>query len=210
MERVGLFPLSLVLFPDSYYPLHIFEEKFKNLINNCINNYRVFGINLVTSTKIFETGCTASVSEVVRTYDDGKMDIIVKGIRRYKLRQILTTESPYQEGEIDYYDDVEEDFNSILLDKCIEQYNHITEIVKSVIIEKINPESFNVVFPSYTIAQKAGLTNIQKQKLLELNSENERLSFLNEHLKMIIPMLKETEYISTIIKNDGYYNPQKF
>lgn len=210
MEKIGLFPLSIVLFPDSVYPLHIFEERYKKLIGLSINHLSEFGINLVTSAKIFEVGTTASVSDVLRTYEDGKLDILVRGIRRYKLHQVLKGDEPYQIGEIEYFDDVDEEFDSEIFRKCVHQYNDITEIVKTVNIDKMDPDALAMNCPSYFIAQKSGLTNIQKQKLLEINSENERLSFLNEHLKMIVPMLKESEYIATIIKNDGYYNPKDF
>jgi len=210
MERIGLFPLSIVLFPDSTYPLHIFEERYKKLIADCLAKFQDFGINLVTTHKIFEVGCTASISDVLRTYEDGKLDILVRGMRRYKLVQVHKSESLYQQGDIEYFDDVEEIFDDVMHVKCVEQYNQITEIVKSINIEKLDAHSINIPNPSYLIAQKSGLTNIQKQKLLEINSENERLSFLNEHLKMIVPMLEESEYIATIIKNDGYHNPAKF
>ncbi len=210
MERIGLFPLSIVLFPDSSYPLHIFEERYKKLIGKALSNYEIFGINLVTSSKIFEIGCTATVTDVLKTYEDGKLDILIKGLRRYKLLQVQKGDELYQEGDIEYFDDTKEEFDTPMLIKCVEQYNQITEIVKTVNIEKLDVENVNMAYPSYFIAQKSGLTNIQKQKLLEINSENERLSFLNEHLKMIVPMLKESEYIATIIKNDGYYNSGEF
>ena len=97
MATIGIFPLNIVLFPGSSYPLHIFEGRYKQLIGEVVAARGEFGINLVLveDGKMFQVGCGAKVSEVVRTYDDGKMDIIVSGTERYIVNEYFTGNHPF-------------------------------------------------------------------------------------------------------------------
>jgi Lon protease-like protein len=201
---IGLFPLSLVLFPESAIQLHIFEERYKNLINDCLADNSEFGINVILFAKIQDVGCTAKVVEVLKRYADGKMDILVRGIRRYNLISKKVSDREYLIGKVDFLDDKTEYPNSSLIEECIIYYNRIAEEVKSLRLENIDNSMFFSMTPSFFFAQKAGLSNEQKYYLLQQQSENERLRFLLDHLKKIEPFLKESEYLSTIIKNDGY------
>jgi Lon protease-like protein len=201
---IGLFPLSLVLFPESAIQLHVFEERYKNLINDCLADNSEFGINVILFAKIQDVGCTAKVVEVLKRYADGKMDILVRGIRRYNLISKKVSDREYLIGKVDFLDDKTEYPNSALIEECIIYYNRIAEEVKSLRLEKIDNSMFFSMTPSFFFAQKAGLSNEQKYYLLQQQSENERLRFLLDHLKKIEPFLKESEYLSTIIKNDGY------
>ena len=207
MDRIGIFPLGLVLFPESYIALHIFEERYKELINFSIDNNTPFGINLVLDLNIYYIGCTAKVATVLRTYPDGKMDITVTGLKRYNLIEINNDIKSYNLADIEYFDDNFEVLNKSVLKQCIDYFNYIADIVKSVRIEKIDMEKLNTNMPSFLIAQKSGMNLIQKQKLLEMRSENQRLNIILKHLEQIIPMIEDSEQINNIIKNDGYYRP---
>jgi Lon protease-like protein len=208
MDRLGLFPLQIVLFPESVFPLHIFEERYKNLINHCLVNKKVFGINLSVSTKMYNVGCSAQILDIVQKYENGNLDITVKGIRRYRLDDFEESENKYVEADIEYFDDLEEELDFDLVEKSIIEFNQIAEFVNSIKIEKISRDEISNIFPSFLIAQKAGLTLAQRQELLEMTSENKRLEFLLDHLIKIKPLLKEAEYVQMIIKNDGYLKPK--
>ena len=84
-QLLPLFPLQVVLFPHSLLPLHIFEDRYKLLIRECVTEKTEFGINLVQDGTLADVGCTAVVTTIVRRYDDGKMDIVVQGRQRYLL-----------------------------------------------------------------------------------------------------------------------------
>lgn len=210
MNKLGLFPLGLVLFPESILPLHIFEQRYKNLIRDCMETDAEFGINLMLASKVYDIGCTAKVKAVIKTYEDGKMDITVSGARRYKLGSYTVGSRVYYEGEIDYFDDESADGNEpdvidlSLLDECIRFYNEISEIVKIINIRKIDIRSLDTRLPAFYIAQKSGMSLKQKQELLEMRSENKRLLTLRNHLKEILPMLRKAENINQIIRNDGF------
>jgi Lon protease-like protein len=208
MNRLGLFPLQIVLFPESVFPLHIFEERYKRLINNCLVNKQVFGINLSVSTKMYNIGCSAQILDIVQKDEKGNMDITVKGIRRYRLDEFEESENQYVEADVVYFDDIEEDLNHDLFERSIIEFNAIAEIVNSIKIEKLSKKEISTILPSFLVAQKAGLTLGQRQELLEMTSENQRLEYLLNHLIKIKPMLKEAEFVQMIIKNDGYLIPK--
>ena len=208
MKNIGIFPLSLVLFPESHYPLHIFEERYKNLIHDCLNLNVAFGITLSIESKIYDIGCTAKVVEIIREYEDGKMDVIVYGEKRFVMKKMKVGSRLYSEGEIEYFDDDNENeiADLALLHECIDYYNKISEMVRSFEIKKIDPDNIETKYFSYLIAQKAGMSLKQKQELLEIKSENKRLGILAKHLKEMLPMLKNAEKVNQLIKNDGYYS----
>lgn len=209
MANIGLFPLNLVLFPDALYPLHIFEERYKLLINESFSYNREFGVNYINNTGINHAGCTAKVSEVLKQYSDGKLDIVVQGLRRFKIERLQEGIKPYFTADIEYFDDDVYDIDVALLDECVRLFNKIADGITSVKIDKINISELSSKYPSYLIAQKAGLTADQKQSLLEIRSENIRLDSLSKHLRKIQPLIKRAEVISNIIKNDGYLKPDK-
>ncbi len=209
MQKIGLFPLGIVLFPESSYPLHIFEDRYKKLINHCIAEKENFGINLINASKLFEIGCSANIVDVIKRYSDGKIDILVSGLKRYRVVHFTEGDSPYYIAQIEYFDDFDENLNEVLFYDCIEVFNKISENVHSVKIDRIIPGTIKTKIPSFVIAQKAGLSAEQKQLLIESRSENWRLEYLMKHLKKLLPIIKESETISSIIKNDGYFNPHK-
>lgn len=210
MNRIGLFPLGIVIFPEASLPLHIFEERYKSLINDCIEDNIEFGINLVNKESLNEIGCTANIHKIIKKYPDGKYDIIITGMKRYRLINFSEGEKPYFLGEIEYYYDKEDDIDIDLLFDCSDLFNKIVSNISTVVIEKIDPDKLTTKMPSFLLAQKSGMTIRQRQKLLEMQSENERLKMIQKHLKTLVPVVKETELISRIIKNDAYFPPKNF
>lgn len=207
MKSIGIFPLRLVLFPESAYPLHIFEERYKALISKCLNERTHFGINFMSNEGMRDIGCSATITEVIRHYGDGRMDIIVAGVKRYKLRSFADGADNYYVGQVDYFDDDEDSVDNDWLEKCVLLYNKIADIVKTIKIDKISVDSITATYPSFQLAQKAGLSIEQRQDLLELINENKRLQYLFDHFTKILPTVKTLDGINNLIKNDGYIKP---
>jgi len=205
METIGLFPLKLVLMPGSFIPLHIFEERYKSLINTCVNDNEVFGINLNDSSKLFDIGCTAEVVNVINRYDDGRLDILVHGLNRYTLKKFSEGKKLYYEGDVEYFDDNPEALDRDLFLRCLSQFNDVVARLKEVGIDQLDPENISSLTPSFLIAQKSGLTLQQRQDLLEMTSENERLKVILKHLTEVLPLAREAEKVARIVKNDGYF-----
>ena len=93
-----LFPLKVVLFPRTELPLHIFEERYKEMIGECVAEGTEFGIVLVLEQGLASTGCTAAIVDVIRKFPDGRMDILVRGQRR--CRSIVSTFTPSWPGAL--------------------------------------------------------------------------------------------------------------
>jgi uncharacterized protein len=206
MIKIGLFPLNIVMFPEAYYPLHIFEERYKVLVKECYGTGHEFGINYFSNTGISQTGCSVLVNEISKTYSDGKMDVIVQGISRYRIIKIIDGEKPYFTAEVEPFADDDFDIDANLLEEATRLFNKVIEGITSIKIDPIYPDKITVKYPSFLIAQKAGFSPQQKQSLIEIRSENLRLKALSAHLRKVQPLIKKAEVISNIVKNDGYLN----
>ena len=203
MSELPLFPLPVVLFPDSALPLHIFEERYKILIGECVDGRREFGINLVQDGKVSRVGCTAVVKEVRKRYPDGRKDIVVVGRRRYTLGEIDSGRAPYFVGAVEFFGSVVDTVDRTLACETIQLYNALIEIVYK---DQEHQQSFDQIStePSFVLAQKAGMDVLQRQHLLELVSENDRLKVLRDYLTDIIPKLETMDEVNRVIRSDGY------
>ena len=198
-----LFPLNVVLFPRSALPLHIFEERYKVLINECVERGTPFGISLVKKEELAGVGCTALVSSVTRRYDDGRMDIVVGGEKRYRLIRAEPGRAPYLMGAVEFFDEPEEAFDGELAAATAQAFNSFLVIAYRGSGSPIGPQLIKTGL-SYVIAQKAGLDLFRRQELLEIPGENGRLRMLSDYLADLLPRLKRAEEVQRVIKNDGY------
>ena len=101
-----LFPLQIVIFPRTAIPLHIFEERYKEMVGDAIRDGSEFGIVLEKDRGIVNAGCTVVVEKVVKNYPDGRMDIVATGRRRFEI-MVLNEEKDYLQGEVEFFDDDE-------------------------------------------------------------------------------------------------------
>jgi len=101
-----LFPLAVVLLPRNFLPLHIFEDRYKLMIGAAIDSGTEFGVVRAGKDGIARVGCTASIERVLQRYDDGRLDILTIGRRRFVI-QSLDQEKEYLRAEVDYFDDDE-------------------------------------------------------------------------------------------------------
>jgi ATP-dependent Lon protease len=206
-QRIPLFPLSIILLPQSQVPLHIFEERYKNLINECLKNNQPFGINFIEENKLHSIGTRARISEVVRRYPDGKMDIVVEGIDRYQIESVDdTTADKVLYAKITPIDDITETHNAELAGKTIELFNELCDVAYKGTISKLNRAEWTQPHKllSFVIAQKSGLESEQRQALLGITSENERLDILHDYLQKLLPRVRKAEKLNDLIRNDGY------
>ncbi|MCC7437626.1 MAG: LON peptidase substrate-binding domain-containing protein [Armatimonadetes bacterium] len=206
---IGLFPLNIVLFPGSLYPLRIFEPRYKLLIREAIDSNGVFGINLVEESKMANVGCLAKVEKVLHVYPDGKMEIVVAGTERFRIDRYHDGDKPYLVAEVNTFEDeinAPPDFE--LLENTIRLYNQLAEVVYGEAEPLLEPSQWITGGAAFRIAQKSGLDLSLRQNMLEMLSENERLSFLHQYLKELIPKVKEYEAMHALSRNDGYLREQ--
>ncbi len=203
-----LFPLNVVLFPHSKIPLHIFEERYKKLIRESIETESEFGILLFANHKIYTTGCTAKVTELLSKNEKGEMDIVAEGFQRFELLHYKSGTDDYFIGKVRILEDYYDEFDKNKLDDCLKIYNEFVEIVYKGSISKIFQNDIKwkkqVRSFAFVMAEKSGMNITERQRLLETDTENDRLDIILNYLKGVYPKLKEAERISDIIKSDGY------
>jgi Lon protease-like protein len=186
-----LFPLRLVLLPRAYLPLHIFEERYKEMIGDCLQNQWEFGVLLVRESSVENIGCTASIAEVVRRYPDGRMDILVQGRRRFEVSS-LNQEKSYLRGKPEFFDDDEaEPPAEELRQQARERYARLVELVESdEPPSKEPPSALTDEQLSFQIMAELPAELDWKQNLLELRSERERLVRVSAYLQQWIEFLE--------------------
>lgn len=198
-----LFPLQVVLFPDAVLPLHIFEERYKQLIDECLTMGIHFGINLVHEQKIAPVGCTAFVIEVTQRYADGTMDILVKGRERYSVETLVASPRLYSVARVKYLPEQNEEPDEQLVRRTIELHNAVMKVV-------YGDERFTVAYDrknarlSYALVLKAGMELTERQRFLEIDSENDRLMMLERYFTAIMPKLEAVHEVERMVKSDGY------
>jgi Lon protease-like protein len=211
ITTIGLFPLGLVLFPGASYPLHIFENRYKALVNEAIDGGAEFGINLVEDGRMFQIGCLAKVASIEQRYDDGRMDIIVTGTSRYTIQGYRSGERPYLTADAEPLVDEEDPVAFELLDSTIALFNQLIESVYGEDSEEILTSTDWINGgASFRIAQKSGLELSIRQQLLEMRSEKERLEFLSNYLTDLLPNVREVERMQLLSRNDGYVHLDDF
>lgn len=204
---LGLFPLNLVLFPEVRLPLHIFEPRYRALINECLERGSEFGINLIEEGRLHPVGCSAIIVDVIEKHLDGRMDIVVEGLRRYRILEIVQSDAPYTVGNVEEYLDTSEGCDTALLDEVLESYNRIVTMVYGLSAQTLTLYDLSES-PSFDMAPKSGLTPLQRQMLLETQNEDTRLVLLRDHYKDVMPAVTRADAIQRVIRNDGYLRPE--
>jgi Lon protease-like protein len=173
-----LFPLSVVLLPGTPLPLHIFEERYKEMIGIAIADKSEFGVVLARDGGIVNIGCTASVDDVVRRYPDGRLDLIAKGRRRFHIAA-LDEEKAYLRAEVEFFDDEDDsDVPVTLRQQAIEAFKRLQEI------EDEDDEGNALSGDDRLSFQLAQIVKDleHRQTILAMRSEKERLLFLLQSL----------------------------
>jgi Lon protease-like protein len=177
MREIGLFPLNLVLLPKERLPLHIFEERYKELIDTCLQNSEEFGLVLAEETELRTVGTSASVIEVSNRYEDGRMDIVVLGRDRFSVTRVLEKHS-YLSAEIQPFSDEEAQVDPELEANCRSALERVAAAAET--DAGAIEISGNEV--AWQIAAQVDFGSEFKQRLLEMRTENERLSHLTDAL----------------------------
>lgn len=200
VSKLALFPLRHVVFPGEILPLHIFEDRYKQLIEDCETSGITFGIPAYLGT-IRNYGTEVALMEIVKEYASGAKDVLCQGLRVFRLREFHQQEEGkiYAGGLVEFLEnkeDGEEQDQEQLLDLIFELYVHL-----EVPPPKISPQTFN----SYTLAHKIGLSLQQEYTLLKLTSEKARIAFLMNHLSITIPIVQEMNRAKYVIEMNGHF-----
>jgi ATP-dependent Lon protease len=201
IDSLPLFPLGLVLYPDEQLPLHIFEERYKDLTHYCLDHEVAFGIVLAEDGRIADVGTTARIERVVTEYDDGRMDIVVEGEERFRIVEVHDDKS-YYTADVDLLREAEGDLDLDLKERVITQHMKLLELAG----RTVRPDLYDdVAHLSFVLAQNAGLDPSQKQEVLRLSTESERIEYLIDHFESLIPRVEQTEDLRRRIRSNGHF-----
>ncbi len=198
-ELLPLFPLQVVLFPRTPLPLHIFEDRYKEMMREVIDQKREFGVVLAAEKGIVNTGCTALVERVVNQYPDGRLDLLTIGRRRFEII-MLNDEESYLRGTVEFFDDEEDEPSSLdLQQRALEGYNELREMEDSELSE---PEMDDPQL-SFQLAQ--ALPDLDfRQALLASRSESSRMKQLAEFLPEYVFRQKEIAHVKAVAPRNGH------
>ena len=102
--KIPLFPLEVVLFPEAALPLHIFEDRYREMVSVCLAEKIAFGVVCAQREGLAVVGCTAEIVRVLEKYPDGRMDILCQGSRRFEIENLDNSRS-FLQAEVDFFDD---------------------------------------------------------------------------------------------------------
>lgn len=199
---IPIFPLGIVVYPSENLNLHIFEPRYKQLIQECHATKKPFGIPVVLDNKMQEYGSLVEITEVSKVHENGEMDIRTTGIKVFRILELIKElpEKLYS-GAIVTYPDNYEKGNPELMRRVIKQVYELHQLLKVSKDFKKPAEMIN----SYDVAHHIGLSLEQEYEMLGLFDERQRQEFLRLHLANVIPMLAGMEELKEKIKLNGHF-----
>jgi Lon protease-like protein len=201
--EIPIFELPVVLLPGELLPLHIFEERYKRMIGDCLDADEPFGIVFRDDDgSARRIGCEARVAEVTERFDDGRMNIVVAGERPFRV--LDRYEAPrYPAADVDPVDAAAEELD---LDEAATESDAardaFAELVRRVADEAPDEDAIGVS-DSYGLAARVELPAETKQKLLELRSERERMRVLHAAFRALLRALDRSREIAERARMNG-------
>jgi Lon protease-like protein len=200
LERFPLFPLGIVLLPTEVVPLHIFEERYKLMIRECLDADGEFGIVWLADDGLRSVGCTARVSEVLKELEDGRMNILVAGERPFRLLKRID-DMPYPAGDVELLDD-SLDAAEALAELVGEAHERYADLVEHVTDSR--PEADDLKhLDAYGMAATIEFDAAPKQELLELRSERERLVHVRDLFVSTMKRIEDAEEAGELARSNG-------
>ena len=188
-EELPLFPLGMVLFPGCRVPLHIFEDRYKLMVTECLENHTEFVLILGSDDDFKQVGCAARVTDVINQFADGRLNIIIEGTDRVRLIE-RRDDKAYLSGIVERIEDEVDQPAATLIDETRALY---TEALKLSIgwYRAQAQENESAGLLTYTIASTLGMPVDRQQILLEQTSITGRFRLLREMLERTLGGLRE-------------------
>src|SRR5574338_25699 len=199
---VPIFPLGIVVYPGENLNLHIFEPRYKQLINECHNSKKAFGIPTVIEGRIQDYGSLVAITELTKLYENGEMDIKTEGSKVFRILELIKeVPDKLYSGAIVNYPENYEQGNPDIMRRVM---NSIRELHK---LLKVNKDfrKADTDIKTYDVAHHVGLSLQEEYELLSLMDERQRQEYLKRHLTKVIPMLAELEQLKEKIKLNGHF-----
>lgn len=203
---IPIFPLGIVVYPGETLNLHIFEPRYRQLILECHAASKPFGIPTVLNSGMSDLGTLVEITEIAKQYEDGKMDIRTKGLKVFRVLEVVKTipDKLYSGAIVTYPGNNEAGIGSLMKKvlagiRALHNRIHVTKVFPK------PDESLN----SYDVAHHAGLSLEEEHELLGLMHEMQRQEYLKRHLAKIMPVADGLENLREKIKLNGHFKELK-
>jgi Lon protease-like protein len=198
-----LFPLGIVALPTESVPLHVFEDRYKRMIEGCLaaepgSPGREFGIVWLSDEELKQVGCACDVERVVERLEDGRLNIVARGTRPFRLLD-RQDDLPYPAGVVQFLDDTEEEIDPVAADGAHELYR---DLVEQATDRRLGDEEL-ALMDAYQMAATVEFDKDAKQELLELRSESARLRLLTMLLTAAIRRLELIDRAQARAQSNG-------
>ncbi len=215
VSELPIFPLALVLFPGVPLPLHIFEPRYRQMLNDVRAGNSLFGVSYYDASTAAQdrpapghVGCVAEVTET-QGMPDGRSNILTVGIIRYRLEEYLQHDDPYLLARVSYFEDEAEEATRLRENArdVAERFTRIARAVRAINDERANLPDISDTEPqrlSFLVAAAMEVDTEVKQDLLELRSTSERLDRLREMLGQAVSSYEERARVHQLAKGNGH------
>ena len=203
MSELGLFPLGIVLLPTEQIPLHIFEERYQELIGECLELEQEFGLVYADDQGFREIGTRAFVTEVLDRFDDGRLNIVVEGGERFRLLE-LTEGRSFQTGLVEPVEDEADAADPEDADHALKLFHRLVELTGA----EVEEPSLAAEQLSFELAGRFEFAPELKQKLLQLTSERQRMHLLAEILAGAAVAVERERDIANRAQGNGKVDPR--
>ena len=203
MSELGLFPLGIVLLPTEQVPLHIFEDRYQELIGECLAEEREFGLVYAHDDGLSEVGTRAAVTEVLDRFEDGRMNVVVEGRERFRLVE-LTEGRSFQTGLVEPIEDEPDAADPEDSEHAVELFHRLVELTGA----EVEEPSLAAEQLSFELAGRFEFAPELKQRLLQLTSERERMHLLAELLAGAATAVEREREIAQRAQGNGKVDPR--
>jgi Lon protease-like protein len=193
-----LFPLGVVTLPTEYVPLHIFEERYKQMVGECLERETEFGILWMSDDELKDIGCAVTIDRVLERMDDGRLNILCRGTRVFRLIE-RQDDFAYPAGTVEFMPDTEETLD---VETALRARSAYAELVEQATDRVLEPDELDAM-SAYQMAATVDFGLEAKQGLLDLRSENARLRLVARLFRAAIKRLSFIERAQERARSNG-------
>ena len=215
LRHLPLFPLPLVLLPNEIVPLHVFEDRYQQMLKDVAEERNVFGVPYFEPEGAYierpgtgTVGCVAEIKEI-DTFSDGRSNLLTVGVVRFRINEYVESGDPYFVGDVEYFEDDPSDAELVepLADDVFNLFERMAKAAFKIggsrgrfpEIHKTDPESM-----SFLITAAFNFENDKKYRLLEMTSTFDRLSELKDLLDRSVQQMEESADLQTASRSNGH------
>jgi uncharacterized protein len=202
---IPIFPLDIVVYPGETLNLHIFEPRYKQLISECLQEHKSFGLPSVKDKQVREFGTLMEITELVKEYDNGEMDIKTRGINIFRVLEVVKEipDKLYCGAIVNYPQNFMSPGDSDLSRHIVKEVRRLYELMD--VQDKFKFPDGKKMMLSYEIAHYVGLSKEQEYELLSIFTEIQRLEYIRRHLNDITAVVQELERMKARVKMNGHF-----